>query len=114
MRPRDQLLMLVALVATGLGFWYMDNFRGCLSKSQDLELALGDKRPVACSAAQVQYVSQSAGTELEVRCGRSTERVALYSPGQIAPACGLNFQVIEAWEGGPVQTWNASLHLTWE
>lgn len=114
MRPRDQLLLLVALIATGLGFWYMDNFKGCLSKSQELSLALGDRKPVACSAAEVQYVSQSSGTELSVRCGISNQRIALFGPTQLAEACGLRFQLIEAWEGGPVQTWNATLNLTWD
>lgn len=115
MTQRDLILMAVGGGAIVYGFLNLEKYQGCLGTEQEVKMVLGDARPVACNTADIEFLSgEGSGTEISVSCDAGTENVMLFGATLSAPVCGKRFSVIDKWKGGPVETWNVALNITWE
>lgn len=114
MSARTIFVTLILMALTGLAFWNMERFQGCTGDSQTVDLELGKKRYVHCGGAQLKYVNQTSGSEIEVSCGGMTPQRTMIYKGSGNDACDMRFLVTDTWKGGPTDKWNARFFITWK
>lgn len=115
MSPKNYFLMVALAGAAGYAMFNYEKWQGCGSDSQDFDLVMGQSRPVACNNATMTYVDDNdSAPQLEIACDAGSQRFAMYSATHNESTCGYLVSLDERWKGGPVDTWNVHITLTWE
>ena len=103
-----------ALTIGGLAIFAWPTYGPCLTHDGEVEITREHTEPVACDQADVRFRDWDHGATLELVCAdRSSPTLHLSASSPTGDACGLSFELLDHWEGGPRTEHQIALAFWW-
>jgi hypothetical protein len=106
--------LFLSLAIGGAAIWAWPRYGSCLTHEGEVELSLGQSRSVACDQADLRFADWSHGATLELTCAdREAVTLHLAESSPTGAACGVEFELLEHWVGGPRSEHQLALAYGW-
>jgi hypothetical protein len=108
------LYLFGALIVGGLALFAWPVYGPCLTHDGEIELTMGHSASVACDQADLRFADWSHGSTLEMTCAdNSSSTLHLAESSPTGEACGVSFELLDHWEGGPRTEHQIAIAFWW-